>query len=34
MVCPGRLPRKAFCMSTSKALHTHPLTIRIDLDSE
>jgi hypothetical protein len=25
---------RRLCMSTSKALHTNPLTIRVDLDSE
>jgi len=25
---------RRLCMSTSKALHTSPLTIRVDLDSE
>jgi hypothetical protein len=29
----GNLARR-LCMSTSKALHTNPLTIRVDLDSE
>jgi deazaflavin-dependent oxidoreductase (nitroreductase family) len=29
----GNLPR-SMCMSTSRALHTNPLTIRVDLDRE
>ena len=29
----GNFPRRV-CMSTSRALHTNPLTIRVDLDDE
>jgi hypothetical protein len=40
-MCPGQLPllsqaslARRLCISTSKALNTNPLTIRVDLDSE